>query len=606
MKSIKSFSLIALILICSFISVYRIATVNDKELSWDILGYYLYLPSTFIYHQPMLNDYSWLEKINAEKDLTGTLYMVSTNDQGEPMYFFLMGMAILYLPFFLLGHAIAGLSGFPMDGFSTPYQYSLVIGGIIYTIIGLIFLRKNLRQFFSEGISALIMIIIVFGTNYIHHLTVKNLETVNMLFMLVNIILWNTIKWHESQKFKNLLAIGLCSTLMVLVKPSEVFVVLIPLLWNITSFETFKQKISLLWAKRRSILTVAGISFLLALPQLAYWFVKTGHILYDSYKNPGVGLDIFSPHIINVLFSYRKGWLLYTPVMIFALIGWYFLFKQNRKIFFATAVYFLISFYIISSWSEWWYGAAYSARPLITLYPILAICLGYFLLYLKDRRLIIKIAFGAIVIFFIFLNQFQWWQLKHYILDPYRETKEYYWATFLKTSVSDQDKKLMMIFRDFTGKMELTNPEDYQKSVLIDDKFEGAGKQVIRDENNNSFYRFSESQEYYLIFETPYNELTQKDHAWVKASLDIRFPENFEGSWPCFVMTMERREGSYRYFAPEIKPDSLSNQWNHFEWEYLTPEIRNPHDRFKCYIWKRGKSIFDIDNIKIELFKKTN
>ena len=75
---------------------------------------------------------------------------------------------------------------------------------------------------------------------------------------------------------------------------------------------------------------------------------------------------------------------------------------------------------------------------MITLYPILAISLGYLLVFLKDRKLIIRALFTAIVIFFIFLNQFQWWQLKHYILDPYRTTKEYYWATFLKTKVTEE------------------------------------------------------------------------------------------------------------------------------------------------------------------------
>lgn len=604
MKSIKSISIVALVLICSFISIYRITHVTNKEISWDILGYYLYLPATFIYDQPMLNDITWLQQINAEKDLTGTLYMVSSNDEGQPMYFFLMGMSLFYLPFFLIGHAFAGLLGFPMDGFSTPYQYALVVGGIIYTIIGLIFLRKNLRSFFSENISAIIMIIIVFATNYIHHLTDKNLETVNMLFMLVNIILWNTIKWHENQKFKNLLAIGIGVTLMVLVKPSEVFVVLLPLLWNITSFETFKQKLSLLWTKRKSILYVIGICFLLVLPQLTYWYMKTGHILYDSYKNPGVGLDVFSPHIINILFSYRKGWLLYTPVMVFALIGWYFLYKQNRKIFLAAATYFFVSFYVMSSWSEWWYGAAFSGRAFITLYPVLAICLGYFLLYLKDRKLIFKIAFSAIVIFFIFLNQFQWWQLKHFILDPYRTTKEYYWAMFLKTSVTDSDKELLMVYRDFKGKTEFSNTEDYQKSVLVDDKFDETGKKGIQTENGNSFYRISEDQEFYLIFETQYRELTRKDHFWVRASMDVRFPENFEGPLPCFVMSMERKEGPYGYNALEIKIDSSYNQWEKVELDYLTPEIRNSRDRFKCYFWKRGKSTFDIDNVKIELYKK--
>jgi len=77
MKSVKSITLATLVLICYFISVYRITRVSDTEISWDILGYYLYLPATFIYDQPMLNDIAWLEKVNAEKNLTGTLYQVS-------------------------------------------------------------------------------------------------------------------------------------------------------------------------------------------------------------------------------------------------------------------------------------------------------------------------------------------------------------------------------------------------------------------------------------------------------------------------------------------------------------------------------------------------
>jgi hypothetical protein len=603
MKSGNSLTEILLVIICIFLATYRLNTVTEKEISWDILGYYLYLPATFIYEQPMLNDISWLEKINKEKELTGTLYMVSSNDEGEPMYFFLMGMSILYLPFFLIGHLLAGLLGFPADGFSTPYQYALVAGGVIYTLIGLFYLRKNLVHFFSGKISAIIMIIIVFGTNYIYHLTEKNLETVNMLFMLVNIILWNTIQWHENQKFKNLLGIGIGITLTALVKPSEIFVVLLPLLWNVTSFKTFKQKLTLFWAKRKSILAVMGICFLIVLPQLTYWYLKTGHILYDTYKNPGVGLDIFSPHIINILFSYRKGWLLYTPVMIFALIGWFFLFKENKKIFLATVSYFLISFYIISSWSEWWYGAAFSGRPMITLYPILAISLGYFLLYLKNRKLIHKIVFSIIVILFIALNQFQWWQIKNYILDPYRTTKAYYWATFLKTSVTEKDKELLLIYRDFTGKMEFTNPEKYQMSVMVDEKFNAPGKQIIADEDGNSFYRMAEDLEFYDIFSSPYHKLTLADHFWVKASLDIRFSENFEGELPCFVLTMERREGPYRYHAPEINIDPENRLWQTIELVYLTPEIRNTKDRFKCYVWNRGKAVFDIDNVKLELYR---
>ena len=127
------------------------------------------------------------------------------------------------------------------------------------------------------------------------------------------------------------------------------------------------------------------------------------------------------------------------------------MYKKNKNLFTSSFVYFLLSFYIISSWTEWWYGAAFSIRPLIATYPILGISLGYFILYLKEQNKIYKISFTVLTLFIIFLNQFQWWQLNNYILEPYRTTKAYYLATFLKTTVSEEDKKLLLVNRDFSG-----------------------------------------------------------------------------------------------------------------------------------------------------------
>ncbi len=604
MKILKKSSITTLIVICSILSIYRINVVRENEISWDILGYYLYLPATFIQHDPMLHDIRWLEKTNEEKKLAGTLYMVSQNQRGEPMYFFLMGMSLFYAPFFFAGSAFAKISGFPVDGFSQPYQYFLVIGGIIYSIIGLIFLRKILLRFFSERLSSLLMILTVFGTNYINHLTIDNLSTVNVIFMLTTIVLWNTIKWHENFKGQHLIAMGICITLAALVKPTEVFVLLIPLLWNVTSAEKFKQKLYAILSDKKALICTIGICFLIALPQMLYWYKKTGSFIYDSYKNPGVGLDFTSPHILNVLFSYRKGWLLYTPLMIIALIGFYFLYKKNKPIFYSSTIYFLFCFYIVSSWSEWWYGAAFSERPLIATYPVLTICMGYFFQHIKKNILIFKVMIGAVVAFFVFLNQFQWWQYKNYILDPYRTTKEYYWATFLKKSVTPADRELLMVDRDFTGKMEFSEKVKYQKTSLLTSDFEDKDNKGNQAEINNYFYRLTPEQEYYPIFESPYNELTQKDHLWITISLNIRFPADFEGSAPCLTMTMERKNGAYGYYAPEIKPDSIPDHWRKIELSFLTPEIRSSEDHLKCYLWKRGKSSFDIDNIKLDIYKR--
>lgn len=604
MKDFKQLTLVTLIVLSGFLAVFRLNNVRTNEIAWDVLGYYLYLPATFVQHDPMLNDISWLRQLNEEKKLTGTLYMVTVNDKGEPMYFFLMGMAFFYLPFFLAGSAFASVSGVPVDGFSPPFQYALVIGGIIYTLIGLVFLRKILKRFFPEKIAALILLIIVFGTNYINHLTLDNLATVNVLFMLTTLIIWNTIKWHENYKGKHLIAIFAAITLTALVKPSEIFVLFIPLLWNVTSVDGIKEKYKQLMANKVYVGIAVLLCLALVLPQLLYWHAKTGHFIYDSYKNPGVGLDYFSPHITDALFSYRKGWLLYTPIMMFSLAGFYFMYKNNRALFYASAVYFVASFYTIASWTEWWYGAGFSNRPLITTYPILAISLGYFLLYVSQQKLAAKLMFGLIAALMVVFNQFQWWQYKNFILDPYRTTKEYYWATFLKTTVTYADRELLLVERDATGKMEFKQKYKYQKSLLLTNDFEGPDAKGNQEENGNSFYRLTEEQEYFPVLETAFGELTNQDHFWLKTSFDIRFAEGFEGTLPCLIHTMERSNGSYGYYATDLQLDSIPNNWRHVEAIYLTPEIRSKKDRVKCYFWKRGKSGFDIDNIKVEIYKR--
>lgn len=605
MKLFKQISLIVLILTGIALSTYRITHVSEKEISWDVLGYYLPLPSTFIYGEPLLNNYDWLKKINEEKNLTGTLYMISSNDEREPMYFFLLGMAMLYLPFFLLGHFYAILFGFPSDGFSMPYQYAMVVGAIMYTLIGLYYLRKILRNYFAEGITAVVMLIIVFSTNYIHHLTVKNLETVNVLFMFVCIILWYTIQWHKDQKFKYLLIVGISISLMALVKPSEVVVLFIPLLWNVYSIKSLNEKLKLIYIHKNQVIKTIGICFLLGLPQMTYWLIKTGLPFYDSYKNPGVGLDFFAPHVLDTLFSFRKGWLLYTPVMLFSLMGFPILYGLNKKIFFPILTYFLFSFYIITSWSEWWYGAGFSNRPLIATYPCLAIALGYFLYYVNKQRFILKPFIALLIIAFTFLNQFQWWQQKNYILDSSRTTKDYYMATFLKTKVNPKDKDLLLVRREYTGNMKFKNREKYTSQVAQKYNFENVSdEQIITDSTGNSFYRLIEKQPYALTIRTPYKNISDRDHVWVVLSFDVRFRSDFVGEWPGVVIAMDRKEGNYKYFSSPIIPSGNKTEWQTYTFEYITPEIRDVNDKLIYYFWKKDVSTFDVDNVKLDIFER--
>jgi hypothetical protein len=95
MRLLKKFSTITLILIFSLLFIFRVTHVEKNEISWDVLGYYLYLPATIIHHDPLLKDITWLQELNSEKNLTGTLYQLTYNKNGEPMYFFPYGYGIV-------------------------------------------------------------------------------------------------------------------------------------------------------------------------------------------------------------------------------------------------------------------------------------------------------------------------------------------------------------------------------------------------------------------------------------------------------------------------------------------------------------------------------
>jgi len=56
----------------------------------------------------------------------------------------------------------------------------------------------------------------------------------------------------------------------------------------------------------------------------------SGEFIINPYAagNPGEGLELLQPHILKVLFSFRKGWFIYTPMMIFTVMGFWQMYKN--------------------------------------------------------------------------------------------------------------------------------------------------------------------------------------------------------------------------------------------------------------------------------------
>jgi len=593
----------------------RISHPPKNNISWDVYGYYLYLPATFIYNDLGLKNKTVIEELNEKYHSTTTYYQFSYSQKGNFIMKYTMGMAILYSPAFFTGHLIALNTKYPADGFSSPYQWALIANGILFFILGLFVLRKVLLRFFSDLMVAIILLIIYFGTNYFAYSTFNSEMPHAYLFTAYALILWFTIRWHETFKSRHIVGLAITIGLSTLSRPTELIGVIIPLLWHVEGWDSLKKKLKRLWYQQRSdIFIFIGILIFIGSFQVIYWKIYSGQFIYYSYRNPGEGFEFLWPYTLKFLFSFRKGWLIYTPVMLFAIYGLFILYRKNRSIFFSVLIFSFINLYIVSSWSCWWYAQSFGQRAMIQSYAILSIPLGYALVKISELNIFKKILLSLIIATLLFLNLFQYWQLSKNILSPDLMTYDYYVKTFGKTKVNPKDKELLLINRSiyenepipedtgltgstiFSLDFESTN-EAY--SMHLSDSIYRSGKYALK---MDSTLRFSPS------FKTSYKDLTNQEYAWIRVTVWV-YPVHKMASTPVsIVTTFQHKGGNYKYRGLNLnRPEQVSNiklnQWNKVTMDYLTPEVRSKNDLLIVYLWNKGDLDIYFDDLLIEVFE---
>lgn len=403
----------------------------------DIISYYSYLPATFIY-----NDLTFNFTDNLPDNFTGTIWYLKAPN-GARVQKMSMGLSVLYSPFFFIAHQITRFTDYPADGYSQPYDMFLVFSSLFYAFFAIWFLRKILLRFFTDKISALTLLIIVFGTNLFFYVTNESPMSHAYSLFLFSSFIYYTIKWHNFQSTTNAVIIGIIGGLIILVRPSNIVIFAIPLFYGIYSKETLLQKIKLIKQNRFHILIIILLLFIIFSPQMLYWKKITGDWFYYSYGKEGFFFG--KPHIINGLFSYRKGWLIYTPLMLLAVAGIPVLFKKLKHFALPITIFFIVNIYIVFSWWCWWYGGSFGMRSLIESYAVLAIPLALSLKYIFSKQIWLKISTGVLLFLFINLNLFQTFQYRRVVIHWDSMTKEAYWAIFGTLKIPDNYHNLIQV-----------------------------------------------------------------------------------------------------------------------------------------------------------------
>ncbi len=408
------------------------SNINWHKNSWlrvvqsDAKGYYAYLPAIFIYGDPNFGFFDEIEKEKYYHPTNQYEYRVGIDGTMVNKYF--CGVAIMQAPFFLAAHMLSKPLGFPSDGYSKIYIYLICIAAIFYFCLGLLFLNKLLAGYeIATTIRIMVMLLLTFGTHAFYYTIGEPGMSHVYSFALISAFLYYARQYFKTENLRLLPLLAIIYGLTGLVRPANLIVILL-LPFAAGELLNFSNGIRKLF---RQPLTLIGSLFLfvgIIVLQALYYKIATGSFWADTY--PGESFQFLEPRFWAMLFSYKKGLFVYTPLMLFSLVGFYHLWRRNTYQAITLGLFFIILNYILSSWWSWWYGGSFSSRVYVEYIPLFAILLATALKHIRQSWL--KVSFISLLIASLALNQIQTYQYRYQMIHWEDMNKEKYWDVFLK------------------------------------------------------------------------------------------------------------------------------------------------------------------------------
>ena len=418
------------LILCGIVMVWISANLNWGRESWrDIIaadgkGYYAYNPAVFIYQDP---NFSFFDSLDSKKYYNPNLfYDYRIGIEGEVVNKYYCGTAVLQAPFFLMAHGITLLTGGDMDGYSKWSPIMVSVAALFYMLLGLLYLFKTLQLLEVPDLtSAFILLTTLFATHLFYYTIGEPSMSHVFSFGLINVFIYGVISTNKRFKSSWILLLGFILGLIFLVRPVNVLVVFgIPFLLG--SKEQFIVLFQNLWKTKKVTVWAMLIALAVVCIQLLYYKWATGNFLIYSYGEEG--FNFLEPAFVDILFSYKKGLFVYTPILLIALIGA--LFIQSRWTKIAFLLFFLLLTYVFSSWWMWYYGGSFSSRVYVEFIPFFMIAFAMGLKAMNSIHL--KRVFYLVGLILLVVCQIQTYQYRYFIIHWADMNQQKYWDVFLR------------------------------------------------------------------------------------------------------------------------------------------------------------------------------
>lgn len=393
----------------------------------DAKGYYAYLPAVFIYHDLNFGFFDNIEKQKYYNVNTFYDYRIGWKNQIIDKYY--IGVAVAQAPFFFLAHGITHLTGKEPDGYSYWYPVLINIAAIFYGVLGLYALFRWLRlKAISENNAVWAVVICAFGTHLFYYIIGEGGMSHVYSFCTINLWLWVTTHFVQTTKKQALLLSCFLLAMIIITRPVNALIVAaFPFL-----FHHPKDALRFISANFRNMLPALIIGMVIFACtigiQVLYYYFATGDFWVYSYGEEG--FNFTSPHFWDILFSYKKGLFLYTPICFLGAAIAIFATGAFKKQLIYWLVFFTLVTYILSSWWMWYYGGSFSSRVYIEYLFLFMWPIAAFLDCGHGKK--ITNGIKGLCILLILVCQIQTYQYRYFQIHWVDMTKEKYWEVFLR------------------------------------------------------------------------------------------------------------------------------------------------------------------------------
>jgi hypothetical protein len=572
---------------------------KSKIFAGDVIEYYLYFPAYIIMGDSDFdND---LENVSPLKGWT------KTSPEGKTYFKFTMGVTLLNLPFLLVSHVYCLISGTPADGFTDPYAIALLLGSIFYLLVALYFSRKLLLEYFQPLVADIVILLLFLTTNLGYF--VFFLPGMSHVYSLavISAYLYYTQQWYKNKKVKYLVYTGITMGLIFLIRPANMVLFMVFVLWGCTTFTGLWERIRTL-ATNKYVYLIPLIIIIIAFPQLLYWKVQTGSWFFYSYSNESFFFS--DPRIIETLFSFRNGLLIYSPVLILAFTGLFFLKNRLKELHGTVLITSLLFIYILSSWWCWWY-IGFGNRAFIDIFGLLAIPFAVTIEKLLKLRNYFRIPMALALLFLAYLSYFQMAQAERNIVHYDGMNRETYFLSFLNNKLDESYFTKLTSPNYSLAKKGFRSNDDYDQAMM--------DEIIIMNGNEYStswsscaprYYGFAKHGDYSQkldagaeysstyadtiknIFVTPPDSISLSTWFYpIKDSTDL-----------FFVVNILDKDSILLWDARPLRSFQKGKEsWQFAKVYYKWDKQINPECIVKLYIWNRSKEDIFIDDFAFSM-----